>query len=227
MLVLVVLGFVDWETNFEITMFSKFHTWLTGLAIGDYTIFAYILGNNAEAFGAWSLYNMLTVMGIILVILAFIYRMSFDSFLEGFSAGIKKMLKPIGLMILIYIIFIFMYWSPIVPSIVDWFIGNVFNPFLSTLSAGISALFHSDFGYTGYALGGLLTTYEGDSFNIAFVIYTSINGLVSLLAPTSVILMAGLSYCNISYKKWFSYIWKFLLGMLICLLVIFALLTYL
>lgn len=227
MLITVVLGFIDWEVSFEITIFSKFHTWLTGLAIGDYTIIAYLLGNNAVAFGSWSLYNILAIMGIILVILAFIYRMNFDSFIEGFSDGIKKMLKPVGLMTLIYIIFIFMYWSPIVPTIVDWFIGDVFNPFLSTLSAIIASLFHSDFGYTGYALGGLLTTYEGDSFNIAFVIYTTINGLVSFLAPTSVILMAGLSYCNISYKKWFSYIWKFLIGMLICLLVIFTLLTYL
>ena len=120
-----------------------------------------------------------------------------------------------------------MYWSPIVPTIVSWFIKTTFNPFLTTIAAIISGLFHSDFGYTGYALGGLLTTYEGDTFNIAYVIYTSIHGLVSLIAPTSAILMIGLSYCNISYKKWFSYIWKFLIGMLVCLLVIFALLTYL
>lgn len=227
MFVLIVLGFVDWEKNFEITIFTEFHTWLTSLAIGEYNIFAYILGNNAAAFGAWQLYHVLAIMGIITVILAFIYRINLDSVIEGFSDGVKKMMKPIGVMVLIYIIFIFMYWSPIVPTIVSWFIGSVFNPFLSTLAAIISGFFHSDFGYTGYALGGLLTTYEGDTFNIAYVIYTSINGLVSLIAPTSAILMLGLSYCNISYKKWFSYIWKFLVGMLVCLLVIFALLTYL
>ena len=222
-----MLGFIDWEANFEITMFREFHTWLTGLAIGDHTIIAYILGNNAECFGAWQLYHVLAVMGIILAILAFIYRVNLDSLIEGFSEGVKKMMKPVGIMVLIYIIFIFMYWSPIVPTIVNWFVGDMFNPFLSTIAAAISSLFHSDFGYTGYSLGGLLTTYDGDSFNIAYVIYTSINGLISLLAPTSVVLMAGLSYCNISYKKWFSYIWKFMLGMLVCLLVIFALLTYL
>ena len=223
----VVLGFVDWQNSFGITAFTEFHTWLTGLAIGEHTIIAYILGNNAVSFGSWQLYHVLAVMGIVLAILAFIYRVNLDNMIEGFSEGVKKMMKPVGLMVLIYIIFIFMYWSPIVPTIVNWFVGDVFNPFLSTLAAAISSLFHSDFGYTGYALGGLLTTYDGDSFNIAYVIYTSINGLVSLFAPTSVVLMAGLSYCNISYKKWFSYIWKFLVGMLVCLLVIFALLTYL
>ncbi len=223
----VILGFVDWENNFKITIFTEFHTWLTTLAIGEHKIFAYILGNNAEAFGAWQLYHVLAIMGIILAILAFIYRINLDSIIEGFSDGVKKMMKPIGIMVLIYIVFIFMYWSPIVPTIVSWFIKTTFNPFLTTIAAIISGLFHSDFGYTGYALGGLLTTYEGDTFNIAYVIYTSIHGLVSLIAPTSAILMIGLSYCNISYKKWFSYIWKFLIGMLVCLLVIFALLTYL
>ncbi len=227
LLITIVLGFIDWETSFGISIFTEFHTWLTSLAIKEYTIISYLLGNNAAAFGVWQLYHILAVMGIILAILAFIYRVNFDDLIEGFSDGVKKLLKPVGLMVLIYIIFIFMYWSPIVPTIVNWFVGKVFNPFLSTLSAGIATLFHSDFGYTGYALGGLLTTYEGDSFNIAYVIYTSINGLVSMIAPTSVVLMLGLSYCNISYKKWFSYIWKFFVGMLICLLVIFALLTYL
>ena len=75
-------------------------------------------------------------------------------------------------------------------------------------------------------VGNLLATYEGASFNIAYVIYVTINGLVSMFTPTSIVLMLGLSYCDIPYKKWFAYIWKFLLGMLVCLLVIFALLTY-
>ncbi len=225
----IVLGFIDWETNFNITIFTTFHEWLQKLAIGDYTIIAYLLGANAAQFGAWQLYHILTIMAFVLIILAFIYRVNFDDLLEGIESGIKKVLKLIGIITLVYIVFVFMYWSPIVPSIVSWIDGlaDGFNPFLSAISASIATLFHADFGYTGYALGNLLASYEGDSFNIAFVIYSSMNGLISMLAPTSVITMIGLSYCNIPYKKWFSYIWKFILGMLVCLIVIFTLLTYL
>ncbi len=224
-----ILGFVDWNTNFNLDIFTKFHEWLIGLQIGDYSVIAYILGENAAPFGEWQLYHIIIIMVIVLTILAIIYRIRFNDILDRIEEGTVKMLKPIGIITLIYIIFVFMYWSPIVPTIVSWFEGLAegFNPFTSTISASIASFFHSDFRYTGYALGNLLSNYEGDSFNIAFVIYSTMNGFMSMFAPTSVIAMLGLSYCDIPYKKWFSYIWKFLVGMLVCLLVIFMLLTYL
>lgn len=229
LLIFAILGFINWETNFNISVFTEFHTWLVGLEINEYPVISYILGENAAAFGEWQLYHILVIMGIILAILTFIYRVKFDDLLEGISEGAKKVSKLVTVMALIYVIFVFMYWSPIVPTMVSWIVGlaDGFNPFLSTIAASIASLFHTDFGYTGYALGNLLATYEGDSFNIAYIIYTTMNGFIAMFAPTSIIAMIGLSYCNISYKKWFQYIWKFLVGMLVCLIVIFALLTYL
>lgn len=226
LLVFAILGYIDWSGNFNITVFSQFHAWLLEFEIAEHTIFSYILGTNAAAFGEWQLYHMIIIMGIVLILSVMIYRVDFDNLIEGIYDGVKKIMKPVGIILLIYMIFVFMYWSPIVPTMVSWVVGESFNPFTSTVGAAISSLFHTDFGYTGYAVGNLLATYEGASFNIAYVIYVTINGLVSMLAPTSVVLMLGLSYCDIPYKKWISYIWKFFLGMLVCLLVIFALLTY-
>ena len=54
-----------------------------------------------------------------------------------------------------------------------------------------------------------------------------INGLVQIIAPTSALVMLGLSYLEIPYKKWFKHIWKFFVIMLIFAIAIFALLTYL
>lgn len=229
LLIFVILGFIDWETNFNISIFTQFHEWLLSLQIGEYTVISYILGENAAALGAWQLYHIIPIMALVLVILTIIYRVNFDSILDGINDGIKKVLKLVGIITLIYVIFVFMYWSPIVPTITSWIVGltDGFNPFLSTIAASISAFFHSDFGYAGYALGDLFSTYEGNTFNVAFIIYSTMNGFINIFAPTSAIAMMGLAYCNIPYKKWFSYIWKFLLGMLACLLVIFALLTYL
>jgi uncharacterized ion transporter superfamily protein YfcC len=225
--ILMILGYVDWEANFNLSIFTEFHEWLIGLEIGEHAIISYLLGANAAAFGSWQLYHISIFMGLILLISAFIYRINFDSLIDGIYDGVKKIMKPIGIIVLVYIIFVFMYWSPIVPSIVNWISGETFNPFLSSIAAMVSSFFHVDFGYTGYVLGNLFATYDGDTFNIAYLIYTTINGFVGMFAPTSVVLMAGLSYCDISYKKWFQYVWKFLVGMLICLLVIFALVTYL
>lgn len=228
-LVFVVLGYVKWNDNFGITVFDNFHKWLTELAIGDYTIFKYIIGNNAAAFGGWDLYVINIVLAIIMLISIVIYKIKFDDLIDNASEGLKKMLKPMAILLLLYMIFVIIYWAPFTVTISNWLLkfSEGFNPFLTSISAFISSLFHIDFGYTGYVLGDVMVNKFGESFNIAFVIYVVINGLVQIIAPTSALVMLGLSYLEIPYKKWFKHIWKFFVIMLIFAIAIFALLTYL
>lgn len=223
-----ILGYVNWKDCFNVTIFDKFHTWLTELAIGDYTILSYILGNNAAAFGAWDLYTIMIVMAIILLLSIIIYGVKFDDVIESAIEGIKKLVKPIIILLLIYVVFVFVYWCPFTVTICNWItnFADGFNPFLATISATVSSLFHIDFGYAGYALGDIITTTYGQSYNIGIIVYVTMNGLVGLVAPTSAILLLGLSYLDIPYKKWMKHIWKFALMMLALLLVIFTLLTY-
>lgn len=227
-LVFAILGYVNWSENFNITIFTKFHTWLTELAIGDYTVIAYLLGNNATAFGAWDLYTITIVMAIVLLLSVIIYGVKLDDIIENAIDGLKKVVKPLILLLLVYIVFVMVYWSPFTVTICNWInsFADGFNPFLATISAAISGLFHIDFGFAGYALGDILTTTYGSSFEIGMVIYVAINGLVGFVAPTSAILLIGLSYLDIPYKKWMKHIWKFALIMLALLLIIFSLLTY-
>lgn len=228
-LIFSILGYVDWNADFGITIFDNFHSWLIGLSIGNYPIIQYILGNNVSAFGGWDLYTIVVVLAILLLLCKFIYKIKLDDFIDNALEGLKKMVKPIILLLLVYVIFVLIYWAPFTNTITNWIVkcSSAFNPFLATISAFVSSLFHIDFGYTGYVLGDLMITYFGSSFNIAFVIYIAINGLVQIVAPTSVFLLLGLSYLDIPYKKWIRYIWKFIVIMLVLLLAIFALLTYL
>lgn len=226
--IFTILGYVNWNENFNITVFTKFHTWLTELSIGEHTVLAYILGKNATAFGAWDLYTITIVMGIVLMLSLVIYKVKFDDVLESAIEGIKKIIKPMILLLLIYIVFVFVYWAPFTVTICNWItnFADGFNPFLASLSAIISSIFHIDFGFTGYALGDLFASTYDSSIGIAMIIYTTLHGLVQFIAPTSVILWFGLSYLEIPYKKWIKYIFKFVLIMFVLLLVVFALLTY-
>lgn len=226
--VFAILGYVNWSENFDINIFTKFHTWLTELSVGDYTILSYILGKNATAFGAWDLYTITIVMAIVLLLSIIIYGMKFDDVLDHAIEGIKKVIKPLMLLLLVYIVFVIVYWAPFTVTICNWItnFADGFNPFLATISAAVSSFFHIDFGFAGYALGDILTTTYGSSSGIGMVIYVAINGLVQFVAPTSAIMLIGLSYLDIPYKKWMKHIWKFALIMLALLLVIFALLTY-
>lgn len=226
--VFTILGYVNWSDNFNITAFTKFHTWLTDLAVGDYTILSYIVGKNATAFGAWDLYTITIVMAIVLLLSVVIYGVKFDDLIDNAIEGLKKFIKPILILLLVYIVFVFVYWCPFTVTICNWItsFADGFNPFLATICAGISSFFHIDFGFAGYALGDLLVTTYGSSFSIGMLIYVTINGLVGFVAPTSAIMLLGLTYLDIPYRKWIKYIWKFALVMLALLLIVFVLLTY-
>ncbi len=228
-LIFVILGYIDWSGNFGITIFDDFHIWLTELSVGDFPIIKYILGNNATAFGAWDLYTITIVLSIILLLSVIIYGIKFDDLIDNALEGLKKIIKPMILLLLLYVIFVLIYWAPFTVTISNWLFGltDKFNPFITCISAAISSLFHIDFGYTGYVLGDYMVNGFGNSFNIAFVIYVVTNGLIQIIAPTSLMVLFGLSYLEIPYKKWIQYIWKFFIIMLILLIAIFALLTYL
>ena len=40
------------------------------------------------------------------------------------------------------------------------------------------------------------------------------------IAPTSLLLVGGLTYLNISYKEWLKYIWKYLIQVLVIALLV-------
>ena len=128
-----------------------------------------------------------------------------------------------------YMVFVFLYWVPMIPTIVNELgkMSSGFNPFVTIIQAVIGSFFNTDFAYLGYSLSYYLGNFSGNEGNLLVVIYSTIYGLVQFVTPISVFLLFGLSYMNIPYKKWMKYIWKFLLAMLVCLLVIFALLAYL
>ena len=105
--------------------------------------------------------------------------------------------------------------------------SSTFNPFVASLQSLIVGLFNSQLDYVGFSLYGYLGGFTGVNANIIYVIFISMYGLMQFVTPISAALVFGLSYMDIPYKKWFQYIWKFFVGMLVCLLVIFTLLTYL
>ena len=51
------------------------------------------------------------------------------------------------------------------------------------------------------------------------MILQSTYGLTSFVAPSSAMLLVGLSYLDIPYKDWMKYIWKFFVAMLVVIIV--------
>ena len=222
------IAYIPWADVFGIEMFNKAHTWHTEFTAGSHPIFSYILGETL-AIGKWDLFSSVILLIVITFIFKFIGKIKFDEYLNTLAEGAKKMLKPALLVMLVNVVFILVYWSNIVPTMVNFITGltNSFNIFTTSLAGLVSALFHTDYGYTGFSMGSYFAAAYTENTSIIAVALNAMNGFVQFFAPTSVILMAGLAYLNIPYKDWMKHIWKFLLGILICLLLIFTLVVYL
>lgn len=229
--VLVVLGYMPWSNSFGIDAFTKFHTWLTTdltIKIGEtsHPIVKYILGTNASAFGTWDLYTITYIMLIAGIIVKFACKLKFDDCLEYAVDGIKKVVKPALYIMLAYTMFVICYWSGFTTWFVNALSTTTFNPFTNAIANAIAQFFHVDFGYTGFSLSAFYAAKYSNYTSTILTIMTSIHGLISFVAPTSVLMLVGLSTYDISYKDWLKYIWKFVIGLLIVLLIIFAVMTY-
>ena len=92
--------------------------------------------------------------------------------------------------------------------------------------AFITSLFYNDLGFTSFSVGGFLTAVYANNIDLVHVIYTSMYGIVQLFMPTSCILVLGLSLMKLDYKSWLKYIWLFVVGMIVILLVLFTVVAY-
>lgn len=107
-------------------------------------------------------------------------------------------------------------------GIADVNIDTDFSLPKTILASVITNIFHVDAGYTGYAVGSYLVAGFGNSsLALVFLVFFTIYGLLQFFIPTSVLLMLGLSYLKVEYKDWMKFIWRFILGMLCVLLIIF------
>ena len=232
--IFTIVGYINWVQSFQIEIFATFHEWLTGISIGEHTIIQYIIGtpNQMQAvpgqLGTWDLQISMVTLFITAIVLAIIYKVKCNDIIVSVGAGMKKMLKPITIFILINIIFVLVVWSPFVPTIVNFIVGLTegFNVYLVSLSMLIASLFQPDVGYTGYLFGPYLAFAYSEHTEVISIVINSMYGLVQFIAPTSIMLMIGLAYLDIDYKTWFKHIWKFLVGIFVLLLIMFTILTY-
>ena len=92
-----------------------------------------------------------------------------------------------------------------------------------TIATIAPSLISSEFGNAIY--DPIKTLYK--DYDLIALILQSIHGIVMLIAPVSVILVAGLKYLNISYKEWLKNVWKYLLLAFISIVIVIALMALL
>lgn len=229
MLLLLVLGLTPWSDLFGTTVFDDIHTAVienfTIPSFGifsEYSILENLLSANFVAFGQWAtlgsfLLPMIMVIVVVLVI-KFVYRIKFDDILDGCIEGVKKALPAAILAAVAYTVLVCSCNSNFLQTIITAWDSNVVLQLIATI---IGSVLSVDLYYTTAFVFSPILTVVTDYGNIMALAFQSLRGLVQLLAPTSLLLVVGLTYFSVPYKTWVKYIWKLVVSLFI---IIFAIL---
>ena len=226
-LIVTILGFIPWNSAFGITLFDDVTTAITEFELFGFPIFGKILGA-VSAFGYWSLLELITLMLLAIIIIKFVYKIKWNDIFDSFGKGVKKALVPALIVILIYTCLVLTTYDPYQLVIYHFILGLTkgFNIFTTGLVVVISSIFNGDPLYAFYSVLPYFVSVVTDTNNyqLIAVIFQSLYGIVTLVAPTSIPLMLTLAYTNTSYKDWFKYIWKLLVALLVLAFIVFTVL---
>lgn len=213
-LVLYILGLTPWASMFKFLGFETFHKSLLDFKIGNFAIFKSIFGFTTVAFGTWSITSINTLLVILSVVLILIYKVEWKKAYENAFEGIKKLLPTAVLVTLSSIIFVMVSQTDILNTILKMTVDlakglNVFTYSIASFLG--AALANSDF-ITTYVTG-TLSSILGENANLQLLIFIQqvMYGIAMLIAPTSIVLLTGLSYLEVDYTKWLKNIWKLVL----------------
>ena len=226
--VLLVLGYLPWSSLFEITIFDDFHTWLTSIKVGDFEIFNSIITSISYAFGDWGqLGNYMVICALLLVfslVVKFISKMKFDEMIDSFIEGMKKMLPVAILTTFSLTVLVCAYNNGFIENLItstNAAMGSI-NVLMASIFNILGSLVYPDLYYTAYGVyTPLLSAITDESlYQVLALNFQTLNGLVMLIGPTSLILIAGLTYLDIPYTTWLKYIWRFILMLFILIFVV-------
>ena len=227
-LVILVLGYLPWNSLFGIECFDKFNDWLLGLKIGEFSVFSNVITANAYSLGNWaslgSYMAIIITLIIFTLIIKFVYRIKFDDVIDNFMNGAKKMIPTVFLVMVTYAILVcaynFGFMSNIISLISESKLG--LNVLTGTLISGLGTLLHTDLYYTVAGVYSTMLAQVTDEslYSVYAVLFQSVYGIVSIIGPTSFLVIFALKYFDVPYTTWVKYIWRFVLMLLLIVILV-------
>lgn len=231
--IIIVLGMVPWSYLFKVEVFSKFHTWLTGLKIKKFELIPSLISSSLPALGEWltsgNIMGAYIYISMLLVffsiIIALINRVKFNELIESYTEGLKKMLPTVVLISIAYNVLVCAYNNGFLELLISNY--GKFNFGVSSLLAALGCILNVDLIWILVGVYQPIVTLITDEAVYAPVamLLQGIYGIISLVGPTSIILIIGLTYLDIPYTTWLKYIWRFILMLIILLALVTLLVT--
>ena len=226
LLFIVLMSSINWNYSFNIKLFDNVFNSINSFKIAKVSIFQSIIGR-IDSFGNWDLIHISSIMVLFIFIIGFINKMKFNNILEYFVEGVKKIIKPVLLYCLISCFFSLSYYFNWPLNILHYLIPKYFSVLRIIIASLFMGILFIDRDYIGYLLGSIISeSFQGDllisSLSMKFAL-----GIVSIIAPTSCLLMFGLSYLDIGYGEWLKHIWKYVISVSFLVVIILCIIAYL
>lgn len=226
-LIVAMVGMYNWYYAFEINWFNEIYENIMGIEIKDFPIFKHLL-SGINQMGYWGNAEFATLLVIASGLIAWIYKLSLNRFVESFIRGVKAWMPTALYAALASIILCVLYQGAysgngtMVTTILAKTFGlaDGFNVIITGVASLIGSLFYNDLYYLLTEVTVFTNGFDANVLPIAGLLIQSMYSVAMLLLPTSVLLIAGLSYFNVSFKQWFKYIWQIILILIIIILVL-------
>jgi len=222
----------NWSSMLEFSKFENIYTTLSDITVGENISILNILGNTLSSIGTFGNLQLIALILLFILFISIIYSVSFDETIEGMKEGMKASLKTALYVTLANIIMMVITNFSIgyIIITITKFVAELFDKFnviTTTLFGAVGGLLYNNLGAFIYDSGIVTqlvaaTPLQYSVFSIS--LQTTFNILMMIL-PTSIILIAGLSYLDIKYTDWLKYIWKFIIQIFI-ITVMIAQITY-
>ena len=173
--------------------------------------------------------SVIITLIIFTLITKFVYKIKFNEVIGNFVAGSKKMIGIVFLVVLTFDILVCTYNHSFMSTIITWISESAVG--LNVVTAGaisaIGSLLHTDLYY---AIAGvyspMISLVEDESMLATYAMtFQSIYGIVSIIGPTSFLLIVALKYFDIPYTSWVKYIWRFVLMLLLLVILVLLLMA--
>ena len=233
--ILLILGMVPWKGLFNIEVFTKFHTWLTGLKIKDMAVLPTLISSSLPALGEWnttsnllaSYVYMSMLLVFVTILIAIVNKLKFNEVINNFVEGAKKMIPVVALITVAYTVLVCAYNNGFIEVIISNY--GKFNYVISSLLALLGCILNVDtIWIMAGVFGNIINLITDESiFASVAVLLQGVYGVFQLVGPTSLILIIGLAYLDVPYTTWLKYIWRFVIVLIILIAAITALVTIL
>ena len=214
---------------YDVSFISKIVKFFSGNNFFDFAFISNIISAKLPALGAWDTINgniypggvnyiyISILLLFVTLVIALISKVKLNDAMDYFIEGIKKALPAGILMTLAYTVLICAYNNGFLEGIISNY--GKFNFGISSILAFFGCLLNVDMYYITYGCFLPIINLVTDETIYAglAILLQGIYSIFSLVGPTSLILIFGLTYMDVPYTTWLKYIWRFVLSLIILL----------